>query len=240
LRQDFLFQSSLDVNPFLAQNKAMISIHPAGYFITGSDTDVGKTYIGCELIRQIRAHGIGLEVRKPAESGCATGESSILIAEDALKLGAANQNLETMERIAAYRFKAALAPPRAARLEGCQLRMESLIKACSLDDNSHLLIVEGAGGFYSPLAENGLNADLASALQLSVFIVVKDQIGAVNQALMTIQAVESRHLTIAAVILNQLEDSRETDMNNAEDLRQHCSSPIFSCLYRQPLELIFS
>ena len=218
----------------------MISIHPAGYFITGSDTDVGKTYIGCELIRQIRALGHKLEVRKPAESGCKPDDSSNLQAQDAIKLGKANLNSESMQRIAPYRFRAALAPPRAARLEGCQLQISDLIDACSLDNSDHLLIVEGAGGFYSPLAENGLNADLASALQLPVVIVVKDQIGAVNQALMTIQAVESRHLNIAAIIMNQVEESTESQMNNAEDLTMHCTYPVIRCLYRQPLQDIFA
>ena len=93
----------------------MIAIHPAGYFITGSDTDVGKTYIACELIRQLRAQSIMLEVRKPVESGCDPDDSAILVAQDALTLRAANQDLESMQRIAPYRFRAALAPPRAAR-----------------------------------------------------------------------------------------------------------------------------
>ena len=218
----------------------MIAIPSTGLFITGSDTDVGKTYIACELIRQLQNQCPGVEVRKPVESGCSAGESSLLIAADAQKLRAANQERESIERIAPYRFAAALAPPRAAKLEGSRLLMSNLIDACSLDDNNHLLIVEGAGGFYSPLAENGLNADLASALQIAVIIVVKDQIGAVNQALMTIQAVESRHLTIAAVILNQVEDIAENEMNNIEDLKKHSSCPVFHCLFNQPLQPVFS
>jgi len=234
------FQTLLEVCLLLAQNIAMIAIPQTGLFITGSDTDVGKTYIACELIRQLQNQVSGIEVRKPAESGCSTGKGSLLIAEDALKLRAANQARESMERIAPYRFKAALAPPRAAKLEGSKLLMSNLIDACSLDDNSHLLIVEGAGGFYSPLAENGLNADLASALQLAVIIVVKDKIGAVNQALMTIQAVETRHLIIAAVIMNQVEVSGETGMDNTVDLKQICNYPIFNCAYNQRLEPVFS
>jgi len=217
----------------------MIAIPSTGLFITGSDTDVGKTYIGCELIRQIRSQGIELEVRKPVESGCKPDESAVLVAQDALKLRAANQHQEAMQRVAPYRFRAALAPPRAANLEGCQLQLADLIDACSLDDSNHLLIVEGAGGFYSPLAENGLNADLASHLQLAVVIVVRDQIGAINQALMTIQAVESRHLSITAVILNQVEESTEKEMNNIEDLKKYCNWPIFQCLYNQQLPPVF-
>lgn len=217
----------------------MIRIHPAGYFITGSDTGVGKTYIACELIRQLCGLGVKLETRKPVESGCSTGESGGLIPVDALELQAANNNLETINRIAPYRFKAALAPPRAAELEDCHLQLVDLYNACSLDNSNYRLIVEGAGGFYSPLAENGLNADLASLLQLAVIVVINDRIGAVNQALMTIQAVESRHLDIAAIIMNQVDEDIDKDMANSDDLRTRCDYSIFSCGYNQKLEAVF-
>jgi len=229
----------LVVDRLLAQNKTMISIHPAGYFITGSDTDVGKTYIACELIRQLRNLEIKVETRKPVESGCSIDKSGELIPADALKLQAANNNLETIERIAPYRFKAALAPPRAAALEGCHLQIADLLNACSLDDSNNTLIVEGAGGFYSPLAQNGLNADLASLLQLAVIIVINDRIGAVNQALMTIQAVESRHLMIAAIIMNQVNEEIENDMDNSEDLRSLCNYSMFRCRHNEKLETVF-
>ena len=218
----------------------MISPHPTGYFITGSDTDVGKTYIACELIEQLRRLNINLETRKPVESGCSVDESGELTTSDAKKLQTANRNMESLERIAPYRFRAAVAPPRAASLEGYHLRIEELCDACTLDNKDNMLIVEGAGGFYSPLAENGLNADLASLLQLATIIVVNDRIGAVNQALMTIQSVESRHLPIAAIIMNQVDEEHESDMDNSEDLRKFCTYPIFRCRYSQKLEPVFN
>ena len=227
------------MNQFLEQNEAMISVHPAGYFITGSDTAVGKTYIACELIRQLRSLDVKLETRKPVESGCSIGETGELIPADALELQAANNNLETIDRIAPYRFKAALAPPRAAALEGCHLQMIDLVNACSLDNNQCRLIVEGAGGFYSPLADNGLNADLASLLQLAAIVVINDRIGAVNQALMTIQAVESRRLAIAAIVMNQVSADTDNDMDNSGDLRSRCDYPVFQCRYNQQLETVF-
>ncbi len=217
----------------------MIPIHPAGYFITGSDTGVGKTYVACELIRQLHGLDVKLETRKPVESGCSIGESGVLIPADALELQTANNNLETIDRIAPYRFRAVLAPPRAAALEDSHLQMVDLYNACSLNNSNHLLIVEGAGGFYSPLAENGLNADLASLLQLAVIVVIEDRIGAVNQALMTIQAIESRHLDIAAIIMNQADEDVDKDMDNSEDLRTRCDYSIFNCGYNQKLEAVF-
>ncbi len=217
----------------------MIKVNNAGYFITGSDTDAGKTYIACEIIRQLRSLNLKLDVRKPAESGCIPDKHGTLIPADAVLLNRANDNSQAIDAIAPYRFKAALAPHRAARLEASELRSHHLIKACELTHADNCLIVEGAGGFYSPLAEDALNADLASALQLPVIIVVNDRIGAVNQALMTISAVESRHLPVAAVIMNQVTGQHEQGMDNLSDLAGYCDFPLFQCLHGQPMQPIF-
>lgn len=223
----------------LAQNACMITPDASGYFITGSDTDVGKTYIACQVVSQLRAAGLEVETRKPAESGCQPGPGGELLTNDAAALRRANGEREPIERITAYRFRAALAPHRAARLEGRTVMLENLIAACGRDQADHCLIVEGAGGFYSPLAENGLNADLADALQLPVIIVVHDRIGAVNQALMTLQAVTSRHLRVAAIVLNQVTPMVDADMDNAADLQCHCDLPLFRCEHGALLPPVF-
>jgi dethiobiotin synthetase len=217
----------------------MIPLDDNGYFVTGSDTDVGKTYIACEIVRQLRRRGIDIETRKPAESGCVFSAAGDLLTHDAAALQQANGHQESIERIAPYRFRAALAPHRAARLENRKLYLEELVDACSRDHPGHRLLVEGAGGFYSPLAENGLNADLASALQLPVIIVVNDRIGAVNQALMTIEAVQSRHLHVAAIVLNAVEAPADDAMDNAADLQAHCDLPLFCCAHAGPLPILF-
>ncbi len=230
---------ALAVAGLLAQNARMLKPDANGYFITGSDTDVGKTYIACQIVGQLRSLGFTLETRKPAESGCEPIPGGELLTHDATALQRANANCESIERIAPYRFRAALAPHRAARLEGRSVQMQDLIEACVRDDAAHCLIVEGAGGFYSPLAENGLNADLAEALQLAVIIVVNDRIGAVNQTLMTLQAVASRHLRVAAIILNQVSPVTDDDMDNAIDLQAWCDLPVFRCEHGQHLPLMF-
>ena len=217
----------------------MIRPDDNGYFITGSDTDVGKTWIACQIVRQLRGLGIDVETRKPAESGCRDDGDGVLLTHDAAALQQANDNRESLDRINPYRYRAALAPHRAARLQGQSIELQALIDACERDDPRHRLIVEGAGGFYSPLAENGLNADLASALQLPVIIVVDDRIGAVNQALMTLEAVASRHLRSAAVVLNQVAAQQDGAMDNAADLAPWCDSPIFRCGYNAELPPIF-
>jgi dethiobiotin synthetase len=232
-------QSLLEVAALVEQNVAMIPIHTSGYFITGSDTDVGKTYITCEIVRQLGEFGLSLETRKPAESGCKLDTSGNMVPADGLKLQTANSQHESIDRITPFKFGAALAPHRAARIEGRQLLLNSLLNACSRDDGNSTLIVEGAGGFYSPMADDGLNADLAGLLQLPAIIVINNKIGAVNQALLTIQAIENKGLAIAAVILNQVKPNITPDMNNFEDLLVYCEYPIFCCGYQQALPPIF-
>jgi dethiobiotin synthetase len=162
------------------------------------------------------------------------------LTHDAAALQQANEHHESIERIAPYQFRAALAPHRAARLENRKLYLEELVGACSRDNPEHRLVVEGAGGFYSPLAENALNADLASALQLPVIIVVNDRIGAVNQALMTTESVQSRQLRIAAIVLNAVEAPTDDAMDNAADLQARCDLPLFCCAHSNPLPTLFS
>lgn len=229
----------LAVTHQLAQNASMIKPDANGYFITGADTDVGKTFIACQIVTQLRHMAIDVETRKPAESGCRENDRGELVTHDAAAMLQANDNRESLDRINPYRFRAALAPHRAARLEGKRIELQSLIDACSRDNPTHRLLVEGAGGFYSPLAEDGLNADLASALRLPVIIVVADRIGAVNQALMTVQAVTSRQLQIAAIVLNQVAAKNDPEMDNAADLATYCASPIFSCGHAGTLAPIF-
>jgi|TARA_B110000967_G_C18745928_1_gene490210 dethiobiotin synthetase len=229
----------LEVDELLEQNVLMIPINTSGYFITGSDTDVGKTYITCEIIRQLQQFNFTLETRKPAESGCKLGEFGEMVPADGLKLQAANQHREDIDRITPLKFKAALAPHRAARLEDRQLSVNQLLNACSRDNCNSTLIVEGAGGFFSPIADDGLNADLATLLQLPTVIVINDKIGAVNQALLTVQAIENSGLAIAAIILNQVEKKTTLNMNNLEDLQSRCRHPVFCCDNQKALPLIF-
>ena len=205
-----------------------------GYFVTGSDTGVGKTFIGCQLVSQLRHSELSVKVRKPVESGCEPGADGQLVGRDGESLYVANGRRESLDIVNPYRFQAALAPDRAARLADHRLSLAQLEQAARNQVNEDdRVLVEGAGGFCSPIAEDALNADLACWLGLPVIIVVDDRLGAINQALMTIGAVTARTLTVAAVILNQRQqpsgDGDERQMDNLDDLRRHSQLPVYAC-----------
>jgi len=196
-----------------------------GVFVTGTDTDAGKTYVACLLAQQLASDGVGVIPKKPVESGC-NNQQGELIPADALALKQAAALDADLSEVCAYRFEAALSPVRAAQLENKKVSIEQLAQVCEYEGDGFLMI-EGAGGFYSPLASDGLNADLAESLQLPVLLVAENKLGCINQVLLTAEAISKRGLKLAAVVLNKKDLTGNQDMDNAEDLRGYISAPIY-------------
>lgn len=174
------------------------------YFITGTDTGVGKTFIACALARAFKAMGLSVGVMKPVETGCRVRKGA-LIPADALMLMEAASSTDPLDIVNLYRFKTPVAPNIAARLERKIVKLEKIKKAFKTIVGGHdVTLVEGAGGILSPVTNDMSNADLAQLLGLSVIIVVPSRLGAVNQALLAIEAARSRGLTVSAVALNRI------------------------------------
>ncbi len=209
----------------------------SGYFITGSDTDVGKTWISCQLIPQLNQCQTSVKVRKPIESGCELSAHGQLLPNDGYRLFAANNSRENLDIVTPFRFRAALAPDRAARLEDQVITLEQLIAATRHHvDSGDTVLVEGAGGFFSPICEMALNADLARALGLNIIVVIPDRLGAINQALLTINAIENYQLKIHAIILNQVVATNGTSMDNFIDIKSRIQYPLYFCPFNGILE----
>ncbi len=151
---------------------------------------------------------------------------------DGLALYQANDQCETLDTVTPFRLLAPIAPDQAAQKEGVTLTLAQLEQAVWKNiDCEDFVLVEGAGGFFSPIAQAALNADLAQRLALDVIIVIEDRLGAINQALLTINAVESRQLEIAAVILNQTRPAPEQTTDNASALAARIRYPLYVCPY---------
>jgi len=203
-----------------------------GVFITGTDTGVGKTRIGAALAHLLLGRGLSVRVRKPVESGCLTGPDGGLVPQDASVLREAAGSTEPLELICRYRLQAPLSPERAAELEGMTLDLGRLHAACMEGIRSDdFLLVEGAGGFYSPIARGALNADLASGLGLPVLVVAPDRLGTLNHTLLTLEAVRMRGLTLAGLILNQPALQTDPMMDNAAELERWLQIPVLRVPY---------
>ncbi len=194
-----------------------------GIFVTGTDTDVGKTWVGQQLIKQLIKQGVDVVPRKPIESGWDT----VIQNTDAWKLADAANKLEQLEQICPNHFEQAVSPVRAAQFEGQSIKLEQLQQQCLFDVSAkQFLHIEGAGGFYSPLASDALNADLAQVMALPLLIVAEDRVGCINHILLTVEAAQTRGLKIAAIYLNQKTIKTTTVMDNKKDLECYINEPI--------------
>lgn len=203
-----------------------------GIFVTGTDTNIGKTWVGQHLITALCKNSIDVTPRKPIESGW---NKNNVESSDAWLLANAANKLDTLDRVCPNRFSRPLSPVRAAALENQKLSINSVKNQCLKDINStNFLYVEGAGGFYSPLCVDGLNADLASALSLPILLVAENRLGCLNQILLNIGAIEKRGLVLKAIILNMISaDESINEMDNLEDLKSLVSYPIITTQYNQ-------
>jgi len=199
---------------------------PRGLFVTGTDTAVGKTWIAAALARLLAERNLIVRPRKPVESGC-RWEGDRLLPADARTLQAASGTDDPLERICPHPLEAALSPERAASLAGATLTLVDLCAAC-LDGvaETDFLLVEGAGGFYSPLAADVLNADLATALPLPVLLVAADRLGTIGQTLLAVEAIKRRGLALVGVVLNRIDAPTDPLMDNGADLSHWLGRPV--------------
>ncbi len=171
-------------------------------FITGTDTGVGKTYVTTWLLRELQTAGIEVGAYKPVCSGSVATPDGPLW-EDADQLATALRNRFPRERIAPQCFHAPLAPPVAASLQGSRVDEESIMTGADWwNGRVELLLIEGAGGWLSPVSEAWTNADLASQLEADVIIVAGNRLGVINHMLLTLDHVR-RSRRVVGSILNQ-------------------------------------
>ncbi len=192
-----------------------------GLYVTGSDTEVGKTEIAAAITHLLNEQGMRVRVRKPVASGC-TYLDGEWVCEDTNALYEANRQVDEKKIITPNAFADPIAPFLAARKVGRPLTIQQLYDACLAQvEKDDILIAEGAGGFYTPLAEDGLCADVAKKMDLKVVVVVLNRLGCINHAILTINAIASEGLTLHSVILNDADDNHKTMLDNSEAIKSY-------------------
>ena len=205
---------------------------PYGLFVTGTDTEIGKTYVSSIIVRDLVKAGHRVGVYKPLASDCVSDGHNIVSEDAAFLWEAAGRPLD-LEKVCPQRFKAPLSPHLAAQAEGREVDAE-LVRT-GLDawtGNCDIVVVEGCGGFMSPVNADTYFADVAYEFGYPVLIVVDNRIGAINQGLQaTITASCFRDgLDVAGIILNdsqafQGDSSRDS---NFEQLADRCVAPVLT------------
>lgn len=172
-----------------------------GYFITGTDTGVGKTLVACALALRLRQEGQAVLAYKPVETGCVK-RNGCLYGRDVSRLLRAS-SVELAPWGASMLLAEPLAPAVAAERAGRRNLVREVESKClRLGRLRSWLLVEGAGGLLVPLAWHYTVADLARALGLPVIVVARAGLGTINHSLLTLEALRKRRIAVAALVLN--------------------------------------
>jgi dethiobiotin synthetase len=197
-----------------------------GFFVTGTDTGIGKTTVSCALLRAFAAQGKKVAGMKPIVAGSENGQWV-----DVEQLLAASNVNVTCQQINPYAFDPPISPHLAAQQLGTEIDLSVIHHAYQqLCAKADLVIVEGAGGFLVPINDRQNGADLAKMLNLPVILVVGMRLGCLNHALLTAQAIQAAGLTLAGWVANYIDPQMSVVAENITTLEQRLDCPLLGIL----------
>ena len=197
-----------------------------GWFITGTDTGVGKTRVAERLLRTLAKQGERAVGMKPVASGCRVTDAG-RPSEDAERLLAAGNVPADYFDVNPYAFLPAIAPHLAAREENVEIGLPRILESFRrLRERADWIVVEGVGGWNVPLAERLMLADVVRAMQLPVIVVVGLRLGCLNHALLTIEAIQRDEIALAGWIANRIDPEMERVEENIAALESRIAAPL--------------
>ena len=193
------------------------------WFVAGTDTEIGKTFVACALLHALRNQGYSAIGMKPVAAG--TDEHGRN--DDVEALLAAASVKAPREHVNPYLFAPAIAPHIAAAEEGRSIEIGHILSAFhTLRERSDAVLVEGVGGFCVPLDAQNDTADLAEQLGLPVILIVGMRLGCINHALLTEQAIAARGLKLAGWIANRIDPDMSRFEENLAALKARIKAPL--------------
>jgi len=202
-----------------------------GFFISGTDTGVGKTVVTAGLAGFYRQLGMRVGVMKPIESGCKRLEDG-LHPEDALFLKKMSSSPDALDLIVPYRLEPPLTPSVAAEMEGVEIDLEAIKRIYQqLERNYDLMLVEGVGGVMAPLYKRSTSVDLVRLLGIPVIVVARNTLGTINHTLLTVEHARQRGLTLVGIIVNNCDaDPDVSSETNPEVIKQLSGLPLLGVI----------
>ncbi len=207
-----------------------------GYFVTGTDTGVGKTLVACALLVAFTARGLKVVGMKPVASGAESGMNG-LVNDDVEKLVAAGNVAAPRDDINPYCFAPPIAPHIAAQQAGVTIALDRIEQSFGrLAARAEVTIVEGVGGFRVPLGPSIETAQLAERLALPMVLVVGMRLGCLNHALLTAEAITARGLKLAGWVANHVDAEMSVAADNVRALEERIAAPMIARIShaRQP------
>ena len=202
---------------------------PAGIFITGTDTEIGKTVIAGGLAAALKAAGVDVGVMKPIASGGIEHKGQI-VSEDAIFLKHATQVDDALDLINPICLRHPLAPSVAAEIEGVSINLRQIDEAfAELCQRHEFIVVEGVGGIAVPVREDMLVANIAQRFQLPLLIVARPNLGTINHTVLTVEFARSHNLKLHGIVLNasQHESKGLAEDTNPKELERLTHLPIW-------------
>ncbi|HEY4232236.1 MAG TPA: dethiobiotin synthase [Lacipirellulaceae bacterium] len=203
-----------------------------GLFITGTGTDVGKTYVAALIARALVVAGKRVGVYKPVASGCVIRDEG-LVSPDATALWEAAGRPGSLQDVCPQMFAAPLAPHLAARAAGG--RVDAMRLRAGLEhwrDRCDVVLVEGAGGLMSPISDEDYNADLANEFGYPLVVVAANVLGTINATMQTLLTAATIHggLRVAGVVLNWPTQAADDPSmaSNRDELARRCKVPLLA------------
>lgn len=208
------------------------------YFITGTDTGIGKTHISLGLLHAFNRKGFTTVGLKPLASGCHMTTAG-LRNEDALAIQQIASVSLDYENINPFAFESPIAPYIAAQRLRQTLTLDNLLQACekSLTTEADIAVIEGVGGWYQPLNDGENMIDFVTALDLSVILVVGMRLGCINHALLTYKMIRLYKVNLAGWVANCIDPEMLALEENIELLTDQFSAPLLAKVpYQQKSE----
>lgn len=201
-----------------------------GFFITGTDTDVGKTWFTAGLLQAFNEQGSRTIAMKPVASGCETTDGQLRNADAECLMQHMSEQADYRE-VNPYSFAPAIAPHIAASRVGQDIDLEMIRQTAeALARRADVILVEGVGGWQVPLNDTQSVADLAVTLQLPVIMVVAIRLGCLNHALLTAQAIAATGLPIAGWVANMCDVPDPCTQEMITTLQQRLDGPLLARL----------
>ncbi len=201
-----------------------------GLFVTGTDTDVGKTEVTLGLMMALQRRGHQVLGMKPVAAGCALTPDG-LRNEDALRIQAQGSAPIDYPALNPYAFEPPIAPHIAAEQVGVEIRLEPILAAHRhLATQADWLLVEGAGGWLVPLGPELMLSDLPKALDLPVVLVVGLRLGCLNHALLTAESIRASGLRLIGWVASQVDPAMAAADGNLATLRERLTAPCLGAI----------
>ena len=209
------------------------------YFVTGTDTDAGKTLVSAALLLKAQQQGLTTFGLKPVAAGCetvTTSDGPQWQNEDAQLLRQYSSEQQPYAIHNPVALQAAIAPHIAAQQENQALTCSQLINACqpAFDSPAQFQLVEGAGGWLVPLNDDETLADFASAIDADIVLVVGLRLGCINHALLTAHMIQQSGARLAGWVANSLSDNMDAQADNLAFLKQWFSEQQVNFLGHTP------